>query len=121
MEPRNPDPTEDSSEDAQGSTTRISEKWLISSIASTLVNKHESNCPAGKAYQRMLGVMAVGMVLIGFIVWLGQNAMEYKIEQAVERAMQRRMPFAAHVPATTAPSGFIRSATAATAPYTPQP
>jgi len=57
------------------------------------LSKHMATCPAAKAYQRMVGVAVAFGVVIGFIVWLGQNATEKKIDDAVEAAFQRRLPY----------------------------
>lgn len=111
MSERAVDPTGDSSETGNESSSRISETRLIAILAENRVNKHASECPAAKAYQRMLGMMALGMAVIGIIVWLGQNATEYKIDQAVEKALQRRLPYLSKMaPPTTS---MLNSAQAA--------
>jgi len=66
---------------------------LIDMRSGAKVSRHASTCPAAKAYQKMLGVAAVAVLVIGMIVWLGQSATEKKIDDAVESAFQKRMPY----------------------------
>ncbi len=53
---------------------------------------HVRDCPAARAYQRVVGVVAAGLVLVGVIIWLGQNATENRITKAVDAAITRRLP-----------------------------
>lgn len=82
------DPNLDAIPEDRTPSVDISMQTLMDITAERHVGKHERHCPASKAYQKMVGVVGLGLLMMGGLVWWGQSVVETKIDQAVKKAFQ---------------------------------
>lgn len=66
----------------------ISVQGLMEIVADRHVAHHEKHCPASKAYQRIVGIVGLGVLMMGGVVCYGQSVLDTKIDRSVEKAFK---------------------------------